>query len=95
MTRHEWPPGGRDDEGGVVRPANVQASGLIKPPSTPTATLIAGRHFHASRAGDVWREGFSHGFRDALRLAQRRIDDPEVWAVLDRLADDYSLAGEP
>jgi hypothetical protein len=46
------------------------------------------------RSADVWREGFGYGFRDALRLAQRQTTDPAVWLMLDRLADDYDLAGD-
>jgi hypothetical protein len=49
-----------------------------------------GRH-----AGDIWRSGFGAGFRDALRLAAREIDEPAVWSVLSELADRYDLAGEP
>ena len=44
------------------------------------------------RFARAWRTGFAYGFRDALRLAQREIDDPAVWVVLDRLAADYDLA---
>jgi hypothetical protein len=56
----------------------------------------AGRHCHAGgwRRRDLWRESFGYGFRDALRLAQREIDDPHVWLVLDRLACEYDLAGD-
>ncbi len=45
------------------------------------------------RHGDVWREGYAYGFRGALRLAARELDDPHAWAVLDELADRYDLAG--
>lgn len=45
------------------------------------------------RYGTGWREGFTAGAVDALRLAARRIDDPHVWRVLDELASDYDLAG--
>ncbi len=55
------------------------------------------RRPHLERCAPAWREGFGAGFRDALRLAAREIDDPHAWAVLDRLADryrsDYRLAG--
>jgi hypothetical protein len=46
------------------------------------------------RRADAWREGFGYGFRDALRLAQRKIDDPAVWVMLDRLADRYGDAAD-
>lgn len=41
----------------------------------------------------AWREGFGYGFRDALRLVAREIDDPKVWAALADIADGYALAG--
>ena len=46
-----------------------------------------------SRPADAWRDGFAHGFRDALRLAQREFDDPHAWLVLDQLADRDELCG--
>jgi hypothetical protein len=88
MNRHDWGP--PDKEG--------------RPPIT---TPGASHHHHrqsltknqqhkpnaASRHGTAWREGFGYGFRDALRCAARRTDDPDVWAMLSRLADEYDLAG--
>jgi hypothetical protein len=47
------------------------------------------RRPHLGRCAHAWREGFGAGFRDALRLAAREIDDPHAWAMLDRLADRY------
>jgi hypothetical protein len=44
------------------------------------------------RAAEVYREGFEHGWCDALRLAARRLP-PECWPVLDELAADYGLCG--
>jgi hypothetical protein len=38
-----------------------------------------------------FREGFARGFRDALRLAARRLP-PETWPALEALADQYDLA---
>jgi hypothetical protein len=49
---------------------------------------LAGR-----RGAELWRDGFCHGFLDALRCAARRTDDPEVWGMLSRLAEEYTLAG--
>ena len=46
------------------------------------------------RYGCAWRDGFGCGFRDALRLATREIDDPAVWSVLDEIASRYDLAGD-
>ena len=39
-----------------------------------------------------WREGFTCGAVDLARVASREIDDPHVWAVLDRIAQQYQLA---
>jgi hypothetical protein len=39
----------------------------------------------------VWRQVYARGFRDALRLAERRLG-PEAWLVLSALADEYDLA---
>jgi hypothetical protein len=59
-------------------PSNQRTSDYTVPP----------RHICShSRAS---REGFGYGFRDALRLAGRRLP-PDTWATLDRLADDYEL----
>ena len=40
----------------------------------------------------AWRAAYARGFRDALRLAERRLG-PEAWHTLSRLADEYDLAG--
>jgi hypothetical protein len=63
------------------------------------------RRLHVSPA-TAWRDGWRYGFIDACRLAARNTDDPQVWAVLSRLAvrygpdefgranpEDYTLAG--
>ena len=39
------------------------------------------------------RDGFRRGAVDALRVACREIPDPDVWAVLHRIAERYELAG--
>jgi hypothetical protein len=44
------------------------------------------------RYADDWRAVFRRGALDALRRAAREVDDPAVWVVLDRLADEYGLA---
>jgi hypothetical protein len=44
------------------------------------------------RPAELWRDGFAHGFRDALRLAARELP-PDTWAALDQLAERYDLAG--
>ena len=90
----EGPPG-REEPGATPSTGPNHKSGITKPTNQaqPIAahrpcrrTPAVGRFVHA------WREGFGYGFRDALRLAQRQIDDPAVWVVLDRLADKYELA---
>jgi hypothetical protein len=48
---------------------------------------------HVGRYAAAWREGFGYGFRDALRLAGRRLP-LECWAVLEQLADEYELAAD-
>ena len=50
-------------------------------------------HRQSGRYADTFRWGFARGFRDALRLVGREVDAPHMWAVLDRLADRYELAG--
>jgi hypothetical protein len=56
-----------------------------KPNATPRHT---GRYAHA------WRQGFCYGAAlDALRPAARPTDDPEVWVILSRLAEEDTLAG--
>jgi hypothetical protein len=60
--------------------------------STFRATAYSTRHRRGSYA-DTWREVYARGFRDALRLAARRLP-PDTWETLDRLPDDYELAGD-
>ncbi len=45
------------------------------------------------RGAHLWREGWSYGFVDALRLAARHTDDPQVWMLLSRLAVRYGPDG--
>jgi hypothetical protein len=66
-----------------------------KPPSQPHSAVkpnVGPRR--CGRHADTFRWGFGCGFRDALRLAARRLP-PETWDALDGLADEYDLAGEP
>jgi hypothetical protein len=51
------------------------------------------RTCHPGRRAYAWREGFGCGFRDALRLASRHINDPHALAILAELAEYYDLAG--
>jgi hypothetical protein len=90
------PPGPGDDD---ARPKPGHAEQVVATTNSTPATIKASGHLHAKPAGrqcchntvgrhaDAWREGFGYGFRDALRLAAREIDDPAVWLVLDRLAE--------
>jgi hypothetical protein len=68
---------------------NPKVGSSPKSPTTAKVTPPRGRCWDA----DSWRYGFGSGFRDALRLAAREIDDPAAREVLDRLADQYYLAG--
>jgi hypothetical protein len=78
------PSTGPNHKSGITKPTNqAQPIAELRP---CRRTLAVGRFAHA------WREGFGYGFRDALRLAQREVDDPAVWLVLDRLADECQLA---
>ncbi len=45
------------------------------------------------RHADTFRWGFACGFRDALRLAARRLP-PETWSTLEALACDYELVSD-
>jgi hypothetical protein len=94
------PPGGRDGEGGhssPEKPATVEqepTASSAPQPHDNRAHRQCRRNTVGRCAGVAWREGFGYGFRDALRLAQRELDDPHAWAVLDRIADQYELAGD-
>jgi hypothetical protein len=98
MSRDEWPPG-RNGEGGPSSPetpaaVEEQSASSTSPQLHANRAHRQCRHNTVGRHADAWRDGFGCGFRDALRLAQREIDDPAVWAVLDRLAANYELAGD-
>jgi hypothetical protein len=80
------PPGGRGAPGEFPRGHHHQRWPLITKNQHP-------RFNHPGSYGCAWRQGFAFGFRDALRLAAREVDDPAVWLVLSRLADEYELAG--
>jgi hypothetical protein len=75
------------DTTAITRPAATttqQATGCAH--CRPRRRPAVGRYAH------VWREGFGRGFRDALRLAARRLP-PHTWPTLAELADQYELAG--
>ena len=85
-TANVWPPGKREpgdyhDAGSHRKTHKIQAGSAYS-----TTRRQCGRQ------ADTYRWGFGRGFRDALRLAARRLP-PEYWPVLDELASDYTLAG--
>jgi hypothetical protein len=85
MSRDQWPPGGRHGEGREPHaPANVESSRVAATPPITTTKQFSGAM--------LWRDGFRRGALDALRLAARGVDDPDVWVVLDELAERYALA---
>jgi hypothetical protein len=47
---------------------------------------------HTPRPAQLWRDGFRAGAADALRQVGREVHDPAVWAVLDRIAENYTSA---
>jgi hypothetical protein len=90
--RDSGPPDNKSDPGSSPGPP------LSTPPTPPPPqkrkpaqphSRPAGRHL--GRYGYAWREGFGYGFRDALRLAGRRLP-PEYWHVVEALADEFDLA---
>jgi hypothetical protein len=77
------------------RPSGSQAARPIDksgPHQDHQPTPAYNKHRQSGCYAAAWRHGFGHGFRDALRLAARRLP-PETWRVLDELATDYELAG--
>jgi hypothetical protein len=78
---------------GTTHSDRVNPEEVRKPPQLPHSAVkpnAADRHL--GHYGGAWREGFGHGFRDALRIAARRLP-PETWHTLAQLADEYELAG--
>jgi hypothetical protein len=53
---------------------------------------IAG-HRHLGRYASGWRDGFTAGAVDALRVVGRRLP-VETWHVIEALADQYELAAD-
>jgi hypothetical protein len=100
MPGNLGPPGPEVGEGRLPgEPANVEkvVTSHSSPSPTPTTAkkqkpahshYITGRR-HIGLYASGWRDGFSAGAADALRLAAREIDDPHAWAMLDRPADRY------
>jgi hypothetical protein len=87
VNRGHWPP---DDEGRARDPANAQRA-VTQPPDTDATDTLqrriqsSGNWSHLGHAGDVFRFGFGHGFRDALAMICRAVPDPAVWAAAHHL----------
>jgi hypothetical protein len=64
-------------------PANAEVSTPITSTSKPITTRCYAQG---------WRNGFAYGFRDAPRLAARRLP-VDCQLVLDQIVDEYNLAG--
>ncbi|HSS26058.1 MAG TPA: hypothetical protein VLL82_17050 [Mycobacterium sp.] len=83
MNAHDGPP-----ERG--RPGPTPGTGPTKSEIAKPTNQVAAYSTVARQRGAyacAWRHGFAFGFRDALRLAARRLP-PETWHTLDRLADE-------
>jgi hypothetical protein len=79
-----------DRRGGPRSPHREPATTNTSPADQHLQGIAAPRH--AGSYAYAWREGFGYGFRDALRLAARRLP-PECWHVMEALASEYELAG--
>ena len=83
---------------GKERPG-PRISGRVNPevgssPKSPTGVKAIPRQCWRNafdRHADAWREGFAYGFRDALRLIRREVDDPHMRLILSQLADRYGV----
>jgi len=95
MSDDLGPPGGKERPGATpdARPNQKSVAATTNNASVNGPPRQCGDTVAVRRPADLFRDGFHCGARDALRLAQREIDDPHARAVLARLADDYELAG--
>ncbi|MGO9732752.1 hypothetical protein, partial [Mycobacterium sp.] len=84
MTRRDSGPPERERPGASAGP--IQKSG---PHQAHQPAPAYSRFGQCGRYADAWRWGFGCGFRDAVRIVGREIDDPAVWVVLAELADRY------
>jgi hypothetical protein len=96
MRRRDWGPpdrgGGPGSSPGTADHHHHQSFTKAQPLSSDQHLQGNAAPRHLGRYASGWREGFAYGFRDALRLAARRLG-PETWHALDRLADEFELAG--
>jgi hypothetical protein len=92
MSRRDSGPPPEDDAAREASPTcpGTASKGLAKTHTRRGKRTTGDRH--AGRYAEAWRDGFGRGFRDALGLAGREIEDPHAWWVLSRLADEYALA---
>jgi hypothetical protein len=72
-----------------ARPDQKVADGTTNRANRTAPTRRCGGNAPVGRRACVFREGFRRGALDALRVAQREINDPAVWVTLSRLADRY------
>ena len=89
MTARTGPPDDAAREAHHTCPGTCVKGARQNPHRHPQGTT-APRHIGGYAS--AWRHGFAYGFRDALRLAARRLP-AEAWSVLDALASEYDLAG--
>lgn len=54
-------------------------------------TSAHARALRARRGSEMWREGYCYGFLGALTAAAREINSPDVWAVLSRIGENFTL----
>jgi hypothetical protein len=82
---------GMPPENDAAREASPTCPGpSVKRPSQNPTRHQQG-NAHDGRYAEAWRAGFGRGFRDALRLAGRRLPVEHSY-LIDALADEYSLA---
>jgi hypothetical protein len=80
-------PGGLPSRQGQTRKLVDTTTNRLHDIATPRQCR---RNAPAGLRASGFKEGFKRGALDALRLASREIDDPDVWLVLARLAERYS-----
>ena len=89
MTPREGPP---EDDAARTASSNRPGpcvKGLAKSHQRLQATTVS-RHIGRYTAG--WRDGFTAGAVDALRVAGRYLP-VETWHIIEQLANQYDLAG--
>lgn len=91
MTSRDLGPPERDAGRTTPDPADT----LTKPNNQPkpnAANRQCGRYAAGVRRGaELWREGYCRGFLAALVDVARASNDPEVWCLLDRVGENFTL----